>query len=271
MLLPALLLGCFAGRLDASDGIGRMTVAPTKVIAGSSGNTLTFVFTADAGPLRGQTLLAVQRSWTAPQAANPAGAGYVSLDRGSCGSSTRIVRVVGRKILVATACGAGAHYTLTYANATAPTFASDGYVFLTETKPTAKPPKRRGKRRPPLRFRPLADKKQPVVRVVGGPVTQLTVAATSVATAGTAFGITVRALDVYGNASESYRGTVTFTSTDPGATLPAPYAFVAADTGAHAFSGVMMKTAGAQTIHVDDGAGHAADSNPIMVSPFPSA
>jgi hypothetical protein len=120
-----------------------------------------------------------------------------------------------------------------------------------------------------LRFRPLAQKKQPTVIVDGGPIDQLTASATSVATAGTAFSLTVRTIDRFGNTATGYTGTVSFTSSDPQATLPAPYTFVAADAGAHSFSGVVLRTPGVQRINVVDNAGRTAATGAINV--YPSA
>jgi Ca2+-binding RTX toxin-like protein len=76
------------------------------------------------------------------------------------------------------------------------------------------------------------------------------VSATS-ATAGTPFNLTVSARDAAGNLVPGYRGTVTFSSTDPQAGLPATYTFTAADNGVHTFP-VTLKTAGAQTITATD-------------------
>ena len=56
------------------------------------------------------------------------------------------------------------------------------------------------------------------------------------AVAGTAFQVVVVAHDSTGAAVPGYRGTVRFASTDPNATLPANYTFVAADNGVHTFT-----------------------------------
>jgi hypothetical protein len=189
----------------------------------------------------------------------------VALQRGSCGSGTRILRVVGRKILIAVACGRGGHYTLTYAPVDAPTVATDGYVFLTQTKPAAPAGMSKQARRR-LRFRPLAPSKQPIVAVAGAPIDHLQVSATTIAAAGTAFGLTVRAVDVYGNTAGGYTNSVTFSSTDPAATLPIPYKFSNADAGSHTFSGVVLRTPGTQRITATDSAGAVGTSNAITVS-----
>jgi hypothetical protein len=78
---------------------------------------------------------------------------------------------------------------------------------------------------------------------------RFTVAAPANATVGTPFSITVTAWDAYNNIATNYTGTVSFTSTDSAAILPAPYTFTAADKGVHTFTnGVTLKTSGTQTI-----------------------
>jgi autotransporter-associated beta strand protein len=70
---------------------------------------------------------------------------------------------------------------------------------------------------------------------------------------GTAGDVTVTAKDVYGNTDTVYTGTVAFTSTDGGATLPANYTFEGGDSGVHTFTGgVTFATAGAQGITATD-------------------
>jgi hypothetical protein len=240
-----------------------MVVTPTKVVAGSTGNLLRFTFTADTGQLVGQTIVDVAPGWTPAQSTNASGPGYVSLRNISCGGATRIAAIVARRIVLATSCRRGAQFELTYTNATAPRFVADGFTFVTQTKP-AKPPKRSVRNR----FRPLAPKKQPIVVVVGGDPVALDMTTTTISTAGVSFGVLVRAVDQYGNTAIGYTGTIAFTSSDPQAVLPAPYAFVAADGGAHTFTGVILKTTGVQNIHVTDAAGRAVDSGPINVYPW---
>lgn len=70
-------------------------------------------------------------------------------------------------------------------------------------------------------------------------------------TAGTAGSFTVRVKDTFGNWASNYRGTVSFSSSDAQAGLPATYTFTAADAGTHTFSAT-LKTAGLQSINVKD-------------------
>jgi hypothetical protein len=73
------------------------------------------------------------------------------------------------------------------------------------------------------------------------------------ATAGTAFNVTVKAVDPFGQTAVGYTATVHFTSSDGQAVLPGDYPFTSADAGMHTFSGaVTLKTAGNQTITARD-------------------
>jgi hypothetical protein len=237
-----------------------MDVAPNVLYAGSSGNQLTFTFTADSSALRGQTLVEFPRGWTAPQGRNPSAPGYVDLRTGQCASSTKILTVGVRKVTIATSCKRHQTYQLVYSNVAAPQLAADGYVFLALTRSAAAGRK--------AKFRPLLPGKQPVVKVKGGPPVGLYVLTTSVATTGTAFGITVRAVDAYGNNAYPYLGTVQLTSSDPAATMPAGYSYGATDAAQHTFPGAVLRTVGSQTITATDPTtGLTGTSPPIQVVP----
>ena len=81
----------------------------------------------------------------------------------------------------------------------------------------------------------------------------LGIAAPAGSTAGSAFNVTVTALDPYNNTATGYTGAVHFTSSDGQAVLPGNYTFTAADNGVHTFSnGVTLKTAGSQTVTAAD-------------------
>jgi hypothetical protein len=68
----------------------------------------------------------------------------------------------------------------------------------------------------------------------------------------TPFAIRVTAVDRFGKTYYVYAGTVSFGSSDPGAVLPANYAFSPADHGSAVFSGVEFSLVGLQTISVWD-------------------
>src|SRR5207237_393451 len=72
------------------------------------------------------------------------------------------------------------------------------------------------------------------VTVAPAAATHFTVTAPASATAGSAFSITVNALDQFNNVATGYTGTVHFTKTDAGtgSAVPADYTFVAGDNGA---------------------------------------
>jgi hypothetical protein len=70
-------------------------------------------------------------------------------------------------------------------------------------------------------------------------------------TAGSAFAVTVTALDQDGNVLTGYPGTVSFSSSDQQAGLPANYTFTAADQGVRTFN-LNLDTAGSQTITATD-------------------
>ncbi|MGC1360568.1 MAG: putative Ig domain-containing protein [Silvibacterium sp.] len=81
-----------------------------------------------------------------------------------------------------------------------------------------------------------------------GAVHHLAVSAPSSATAGTSFSITVYAYDAFGNFTNSYGGTVHFTSTDGAASLPANSAL----SSGHGNFTATLNTAGSQTITATD-------------------
>ena len=291
-LLPVLGLALLIlpAQSPAAPGLGRVDITPDHVAAGST-NTFTLTFNADTGPLQGQTLIDIPRGWSLPQATRAGATGYVALARDTCSSATKLVRVAGYRLTIATDCKRGQRFELTYGPAVASTLVADGYVFLTQTKPSAGVTKTKlvkvkkvvknktGKRvrktivkrvsfvvKPT--FRPLAGKKQPVVVVNGGPIDHLALNAPTIATSGTPFSITVRAEDVYGNTASGYTGTVGFSSSDPNAFLPSSYQFTANDFGAKTLGGVILRASGAQTITVSDNAGRVDPSNPITVYSF---
>jgi hypothetical protein len=237
-------------------GQGRMAVVPTSLSAGSTGNELTLTYTADRAALSGQTIVDVPRGWTQPQRSDPTAPGYVELKRGTCGPATRLASISGRRLTIATACRHRRSYQLLYHKATASTIAADGYIFLTQTRPSGRKAK----------FRPLGRRRQPVVKVRGGAAAGLGMTVTSIATAGVAFTATVRGIDPYGNNAFPYAGTVRLTSTDPRASLPGPYTYVSTDSAQHAFTGVILRSVGPQRITATDSSGFTVQSPPITVS-----
>lgn len=89
--------------------------------------------------------------------------------------------------------------------------------------------------------------------VLPGATQFLVLVSPNTVTAGGTADVTVTAQDGLGNTVTSYRGTVHFLSSDPLATLPADYTFVAGDNGTQLFSGgVKLFTASSQVVDVTD-------------------
>ena len=88
------------------------------------------------------------------------------------------------------------------------------------------------------------------VTVNPGPATQLSLSSTpALATAGSAFSVAVTAKDYYGNTATAYAGSVSFSSTDSAAILPAS-STLSSGVGSFSFT---LKTAGSKTITASGG------------------
>jgi hypothetical protein len=97
----------------------------------------------------------------------------------------------------------------------------------------------------------LADATSPTFEVFPSLPTELVLALPTTATAGSALNAVVTARDAFGNVATNYRGFVHFTSTAPGATLPADFSFTTADQGAKSFP-VILRQVGSWEIRVED-------------------
>jgi hypothetical protein len=97
----------------------------------------------------------------------------------------------------------------------------------------------------------------------------LVLTAPTTATAGTAFNLTVKAVDTFGQTAVGYTGTVHFSSTDGQAALPDNYPFTSGDAGMHTFSNaVTLKTAGTKTVTATDTVtGSITGSASVSVNP----
>ncbi len=80
---------------------------------------------------------------------------------------------------------------------------------------------------------------------------KLSLSTASSTNVGVAQNVTASVTDAYGNPVTNYTGTVTVTSSDAQAVLPANYTFTNKDGGTHTFS-VTLKTVGTQSITVTD-------------------
>ena len=85
-------------------------------------------------------------------------------------------------------------------------------------------------------------------------------------TAGSVQSIVVTALDAYDNVVTGYTGTVTFTSSDPAAVLPANYTFTSADDGSYAFDVTFESTGSSRSVVVTDVATGVKGSETTSVS-----
>jgi hypothetical protein len=92
-------------------------------------------------------------------------------------------------------------------------------------------------------------------------------------TAGTSASATVTARDAFGNVATGYTGTVSFSSSDAAAILPAPYAFTVGDAGVRTFTGIQLRTAGEWVVTVTDqvNAALTATQGAITVQPAGAA
>ncbi len=102
------------------------------------------------------------------------------------------------------------------------------------------------------------------ITVTAGAVATISATPLQATTAGATQGVTVTGRDIYGNVATTYRGTVTFASTDTLATLPTDYIFTEADAGSHTFP-VMFKQSGTQNITIAD------TTTPVVVQYYAQA
>lgn len=90
----------------------------------------------------------------------------------------------------------------------------------------------------------------------------------SAVTVGKPYSLTITLRDFYGNVATGYTGTVAFASTDPQATLPADYTFVAADKGIRSFSAT-LNTLGAWSLSVHDALTSSLADNLATIQVYP--
>lgn len=83
------------------------------------------------------------------------------------------------------------------------------------------------------------------------------------AVAGASASATLTVQDNYGNSVTSYAGQIHFSATDSQASLPGDYTFLVADGGVKTFSGIVLKTAGSQTVTVADSLGALKSTSQI--------
>jgi trimeric autotransporter adhesin len=109
-------------------------------------------------------------------------------------------------------------------------------------------------------------------QIVAGAAQQIFISVTPTSTtAGNSLNVTVQVRDGAGNLATGFTGTVSFTASDPQASVPINYTFTAADGGSKTFpAGVTFRTAGVQSLTVTSGA-LSATQNGIVVQAGPPA
>ena len=90
------------------------------------------------------------------------------------------------------------------------------------------------------------------ITVNPGAAAQFIISAPASVTAGTAFSLTVKVEDAYGNVVTNYTGTIHFSSTDAKATLASNYTFTTSDKGVHTFAGLVLRIKGYRKITITD-------------------
>ncbi|HEU4841595.1 MAG TPA: invasin domain 3-containing protein, partial [Ilumatobacteraceae bacterium] len=200
----------------AADGSGTIGVAPTSAVAGLTGNTHTFTYTAATGGIAGGSVeLTVPSGWTAPQTASATSAGYTTASGGS-GANTIAWNGGTRKLTVSgVTLAAAATLTITYGanagsggGAAAPTSTGAGSTWSTQQKSTSGGTLTSVGTSPDVTIAPgsLSDF---LVEAAGG-------GAIGSQTAGSSFSIRVTARDAFGNTVTGFNGagnTVDLTST----------------------------------------------------------
>jgi hypothetical protein len=245
----------------------KVAVSPTSAVAGSTGNVFTIKVTATA-TAAGQLSLVVPAGWSAPQSVNSTLPGYVSILKQTCASAGPFPASIGGSgpwtVLVNFSCASNKNFSIKYGGAvassrvTAPT-AAGSYEFTGQAAiPSGSP------------FQRLAT--QPVVTVTPAPVHLVVSGLPATSAAGVANSFTVTARDSSNNVVASYAGTVHFSSTDPSATLPANYAFTAADAGSHTFTpGATFVSLGSRALTATDTANASiTGSQTTTVGPGPA-
>jgi hypothetical protein len=122
---------------NVPSGSGTMTVSPSAVVVNSTGNNLTFTFTATSGSFGSNSAVTLAvptgsgTAWTVPQKITSGNPGFTTITAGTCTPGT--LTVSASTITVPMACGAGTSFAINYANAAAPTSTGTS-TFTTQTR-----------------------------------------------------------------------------------------------------------------------------------------
>ena len=265
ILALALLLGVLglinaapAFAANAVNGDGTMTVSPSTVVAGSTGNQFTFTFkvpSSAAGKFGPGSFVTVSipSGWTAPSTTATA-AGYTTLTTADTSCSASISSISGGIITVNQSCNVGDGFTLTYGAGNNPTHVTAPTTPPISTFPTAS---RAGNTGTPASL--VAG--SPQVTVVVGSASQLafTTAAPATGTSGSSLStFRVSVQDSSGNTVASGSGstdtiTLSIASGPLGGTFAAgAVTSVNASVGVATFNGVTLTTVGSYTLIASD-------------------
>jgi hypothetical protein len=102
------------------------------------------------------------------------------------------------------------------------------------------------------------------------PATHFALLAPANETAGHSAPLELVALDASNHVARNFTGTVTFSSSDTGATLPVDYTFTAHDRGRHLFQ-ITLATPGSDTVTATDAADTISGDTTVNVDPAPVA
>jgi hypothetical protein len=243
-------------------GEGTITLSPTTVTADAY-RTLSFQFTVgpsglqEGGGLRLQLPCKGDRTgpllWDPCQTESRGQPGYVEASAGTHGGARLRVR-----------CGKAGRITLSVQNGVLSPGDTIHLTYSGNVQALARTLFLRVHSRLDAddTWRPLAV--PPGVTILPGESTSLLLVTPSDLTRTAGFDLAVVALDRFGNKATGYRGTLSFSSTDPDAMLPNPYTFTPEDAGLRVFSELKYNTPGFQTVSAVDGA-LAGRSNYSMV------
>ena len=216
----------------SSKGQGKVVVAPASIVAGATGKKLGFMWTAttDGAKAGGEVTLKIPAGWTTPHTGGHA-AGRVEIAAKTCDKAS-VSGVTGSTVTVRMTCANHEMFDLSYGGVTAPAKLGKATFTVKSANGTGK-------------LHGIA--KQPAVTVTVA-ASRLQVVAPAAATSGTAFAITINALDKNGHKVAGFADPVHLTSSDGAATLPATAAL---SHGTGTFT-VTLATAGSQTITATD-------------------
>lgn len=105
----------------------------------------------------------------------------------------------------------------------------------------------------------------PILKLIAGKPEVITVTVASEAVVGNLTWLSISVKDKWGNLTQKFSGTVSFTSSDPFASLPQNYTFKPEDEGTHRFENVTFQTPGIHYVIASDKKNNRlGTSNPVV-------